>query len=94
LNRKLLSIDRIAADPKQAAQDTAVGDSMGEQGMSEPMFYGRRRRYARVQSRQLKELKLLQNENTRLKKLVTELRLDKSILQNVARLCSGRKLSS
>jgi hypothetical protein len=30
----------------------------------------------------------------RLKKLVTDLRLDKSILENVARLCSANKLSS
>jgi cell division protein FtsB len=55
---------------------------------------GRRRRQAGVQRGQLKELKQLQNENTRLKKLVTQLKLDKSILQNFARLCTARKLSS
>jgi cell division protein FtsB len=74
------SIDRLAAVPKQVEWGTAVG--------------GRGRRHARLQSRQRKELKQLQTENTRLKKLVTELRLDKSILENVARLCSANKLSS
>jgi putative transposase len=90
MNSKPFSSDDKAAGLKQAERDTAAGGIMGEQqGISEPALYGRRRRYGRFQSRQLKELKLLQNENTRLKKLVTELRLDKSILQNVARLCSN-----
>jgi putative transposase len=88
MNSKPFSRDDNAAGLKQAERDTAAGGIMGEQGISAPACYGRRRRYGRFQSRQLKELKLLQNENTRLKKLVTELRLDKSILQNVARLCS------
>ena len=36
-----------------------------------------------MQSEQVKELKQLQDENTRLKKLVAELSLDKAILQDV-----------
>jgi putative transposase len=77
------AIDRIAAGAKQT-----------EPGISERTFCGRRRRHAGLQSGQLKELKQLQNENTRLKKLVTQLKLDKSILKNFARLCSASKLSS
>jgi len=46
---------------------------------------------AGLPSRQLKELKQLQNENTRLKRRVTELKLEKSILQNLASLGSAGK---
>jgi putative transposase len=87
------SIARIAAVPMQAEPGTAAGGA-AEPAVAERTSCGRRRRYAGSQSRRLKELKHLQNENTRLKKLVTELRLDKSILENVARLCSAGKLSS
>ena len=38
---------------------------------------------AGLQSDQVRELKLLQDENARLKKLVAELSLDKAILQDV-----------
>jgi len=37
-----------------------------------------------MQSDQVRELKQLQDENARLKKLVAELSLDKAILQDVA----------
>jgi hypothetical protein len=52
------------------------------------------RRNAGLQVRQLKKLRELRTENKRLKKLVTKLRLDKSILENVVRLSSACKLSS
>lgn len=37
-----------------------------------------------MQSEQVKELRQLQDENARMKKLVAELSLDKAILQDVA----------
>jgi putative transposase len=83
------SIYRIAT-----VLSTAAGDSVGEPRISERTFCGRRRRHAGLPYRERKELKQLQNENTRLKKLVTQLKLNKSILQNVAKLCSASKLSS
>jgi putative transposase len=42
------------------------------------------KRPPRRQSDQVKELRQLQDENARLKKLVAELSLDKAILQDVA----------
>lgn len=41
------------------------------------------RQYAGMQSDQVRELKQLQDENARLKKLVAELSLDQAILQDV-----------
>jgi putative transposase len=90
MKREHFSIVPIPAVPKQAE----VGTAVREPGTPLRILDGRRRRYAGLPSRQLKALKQLQDENTRLKKLVTELRLDKSILENVARLCSAGKLNS
>jgi hypothetical protein len=53
-------------------------------GISEQTFYRRKKQYAGLQSDQVRELKQLQDENGRLKKLVAELSLDKAILQDVA----------
>ena len=53
-------------------------------GISEQTFYRWKQQYAGLQSDQVRELKQLQDENGRLKKLVAELSLDKAILQDVA----------
>ncbi len=53
-------------------------------GISEQTFYRWKKQYAGLQSEQVRELKHLQDENARLKKLVAELSLDKAILQDVA----------
>jgi putative transposase len=53
-------------------------------GISEQTFYRWKKLYAGLQSDQVRELKVLQDENARLKKLVAELSLDKAILQDVA----------
>ncbi|CAB3800486.1 hypothetical protein LMG28614_05189 [Paraburkholderia ultramafica] len=47
-------------------------------------FYQWKKQYAGLESNQLRELKQLQDENARLKKLVAELGLDKAILQDIA----------
>ena len=47
-------------------------------------FYRWKKEYSGLQSDQVRELKQLQDENARLKKLVAELSLDKAILQDVA----------
>jgi putative transposase len=61
-----------------------VADLIRQVGISEQTFYRWKKQYAGMQSDQVRELKQLQEENGRLKKLVAELSLDKAILQNVA----------
>lgn len=53
-------------------------------GISEQTFYRWKKLYVGLQADQVRELKVLQDENVRLKKLVAELSLDKAILQDVA----------
>ena len=50
-------------------------------GVSEQTYYRWRREYGGMQVEQAKRLKELEKENTRLKRLVADLHLDKSILE-------------
>ena len=76
--------EQIAFALKQAETGTPVAEVLRRMGISEQTFYRWKKQYAGLQSDQVRELKQLQDENARLKKLVAELSLDKAILQDVA----------
>lgn len=84
MKRKRFSVEQIVAVLKQAELGMAVADIIRQVGISEQTFYRWKKQYAGMQSDQVRELKQLQDENARLKKLVAELSLDKVILQDVA----------
>lgn len=84
MKRKRFSIEQIVAVPKPAELGMPVVDVIRQVGISEQTFYRWKRQYAGMQSDQVRELKQLQDENARLKKLVAELSLDKAILQDIA----------
>ena len=50
-------------------------------GISDATYYNWRKRFGAMGKSQLSELRSLEKENTRLKKIVTELELDKLILK-------------
>ena len=52
-------------------------------GIAEGTFYRWKKDYSGLESDQLRELKQLKDENVRLKKLVTDLSLDKAMLQDI-----------
>ena len=56
-----------------------------EIGVSDATYYNWRRTYRHLKVDQAKRLKDLQKENARLKKLVTDLSLDKAILKETSR---------
>ena len=84
MKRKRFSVQQIIAVLKQAQLGMAVAGIIRQVGISEQTFYRWKKQYAGMQSDQVRELKQLQEENGRLKKLVAELSLDKAILQDVA----------
>jgi len=84
MKRKRFSIEQIVAVLKQAELDMPVVDVIRQVGISEQTLYRRKKQYTGMQSEQVRELKQLQEENARLKKLVTELSSNKAILQGVA----------
>ena len=83
MKRKRFSVEQIVAVLKQAELGVAVADIIRQVGISEQTFYRWKKQYAGMQSDQVRELKQLQDENARLKKLVAELSLDKAILQDI-----------
>ena len=52
-------------------------------GISEQTFYRWKKQYVGLEVDQVRQLKQVEEENTRLKKLVAELTLDKVMLQDV-----------
>jgi putative transposase len=84
VKRKRFSVEQIVAVLKQAELGMPMADIIRQVGVSEQTFYRWKKQYAGLQADQVRELKQLQDENARLKKLVAELSLDKAILQDVA----------
>jgi putative transposase len=56
-----------------------------EAGLTEQTYYRWRKEYGGLKVDQAKRLKELEQENSKLKRLVAELSLDKQILQDIAR---------
>ena len=83
MKRKRFSVEQIVAVLKQAELGMPVADVIRHIGISEQTFYRWKKQYAGMQSDQVRELKQLQDENARLKRVVAELTLDKAILQDV-----------
>jgi putative transposase len=83
VKRKRYSVEQIVAVLKQAEMGTPVADLIRHAGITEQTFYRWKKKYAGLESDQVRELKQVLDENTRLKKLVAELSLDKSVLQDV-----------
>ncbi|MBR8834645.1 MAG: transposase [Stigonema ocellatum SAG 48.90 = DSM 106950] len=77
-------MEQIVAVLKQVELGMAVADACSKMGISEQTFYRWKKQYGSLEPDQARELKQLQEENARLKKLVADLSLDKAILQDIA----------
>ena len=60
-----------------------VGRLCRQAGITEQTFHRWKKQYVGLEIDQIRQLKQLQEENVRLKKLVAELSLDKTVLQDV-----------
>ena len=58
-------------------------DLCREYGISAPTFYSWKQKYGGMDAQQLKELKALQDENARLKRMFADLSLDHRILKDI-----------
>lgn len=83
MKKKRYSTEQIVAALKQAEMGMAVADLVRQLGISEMTYYRWKKKYGGLESDQVRELKQVLDENTRLKKLVAELSLDKAVLQDV-----------
>jgi len=76
-------VEQIVAILKQAELGMPIADIVRRVGISQQTFYRWKSMYNGLQPDQVRELKQLQDENAKLKKLVAELSLDKAVLQDV-----------
>jgi putative transposase len=83
MKRKRFSVEQIAVVLKQAEVGVPVAELIRKVGISEQTFYRWKKQYAGLEVDQVRELKQLQEENARLKRLVADLTLDKTMLQDV-----------
>jgi putative transposase len=70
---------------RHAESGTTVAEICRDVGISEQTFYVCKRKYAGLGLSELRELRQLREENTKLKRLVADLSLDRHILQEIVR---------
>ena len=76
---------QIAFILKQADDGVSVEDTCRKAGISIQTYYRWRQKYGGLMPSEMKRLRQLEEENTRLKRLVANLSLDKEMLQDVIR---------
>jgi putative transposase len=70
---------------KQADDGVSVEDTCRKAGISIQTYYRWRQKYGGLMPSEMKRLRQLEEENTRLKRLAVNLSLDKEMLQDVIR---------
>jgi putative transposase len=86
--RKNWSAEQIVASLRQIEVQMAQGKSLAlackEAEISEQSYYRWRKEYGGIAVEQAKRLKDLERENTRLRRLVADLSLEKQILKDIS----------
>ena len=85
MKRKRYTDEQIAFALRQAESGTAVAEICRKLGVSEPTFYRWKKQFAGMGTVEIRRLKQLEEENIKLKRLVADLSLDKTMLQDVLR---------
>ena len=75
--------EQIAFALRQVESGTPVAEVIRKMGITEPTFYRWKKQFAGMGVAEIRRLKQLEDENARLKKLVADLTLDKTMLQDV-----------
>lgn len=75
--------EQIAFALKQAEVGTSIEEVCRKMGISDATFYNWRKKYGGLGPSELRRLKQLEEENSKLKRLVADLSLDKAMLQDV-----------
>lgn len=82
MKKKHFSEEQIALALHQAER-TSVEDVTRHLGVSQATFYRWKAKYGGLLPSEVKRLKIIEEENKKLKQLVAELSLDKRMLQDV-----------
>ena len=89
MSRKRFTAEQIIGKLREAEVGLAQGQTVGQVcrtlGIADQTFYRWRREYGGLKIEQAKRLKALEQENARLRRAVSDLTLDKLILQEAVR---------
>jgi putative transposase len=85
MRRSRFSEEQIALALRQAEAGTPVAEICRKLEISETTFFRWKKKFGGLGVSELRELKQLRDENRKLKGLVADLSLDKSILQEALR---------
>jgi putative transposase len=88
VKKKRFSVEQITSVLQQVASGVPVGDVCRQVGISEQTFYRWKKAYGSMLPSEARELKQLRDENTKLKRLVADLSLDKVMLQDIVQKSS------
>lgn len=83
--RSRFSEEQIVYALRLADGGTPVADVCRQLGVSEATYFTWKKKYADLGVAELRKMKMLEDENARLKRIVADLTLDKQILQEVVR---------
>jgi putative transposase len=81
--KKRFTEEQIAFALRQHEAGKPVAEICRELGVTDASFYTWKKKSGGMGSSELKQLKALEDENKRLKRLVADLSLDKAMLQDV-----------
>ena len=85
MKRSKFSDEQVTYAVRQHEAGTPVQDICRQLGLAEATFYMWKKKYAHLGVAELRELRLLREENARLKRVVADLTLDKHILTDVVK---------
>lgn len=83
MKRSKFTEAQIAFVLKQVEDGVSVAEVCRKAGIAEATFYNWRKKYGGLMPSEMKRMKLLEEENSKLKRLVADLSLDKAMLQDV-----------
>ena len=83
MRKSRFSEQQIAFLLKQVDDGICVEEVCRKAGVSQQTYYRWRKKYGALMPSEVKRLKLLEEENNRLKRMVADLSLDKAMLQEV-----------
>jgi putative transposase len=83
VKKKRFTPEQVAFAMRQHESGTAVSEIVRKMAMTEPTFYRWKKQYAGMGVAEVRRLRLLEEENRKLKQLVADLSLDQKMLQDV-----------
>jgi len=83
MKRSKFTESQIVFALKQAEKGIVVDEVCRKMGISEATFYNWKKKYGGLGPDELRRLRQLEEENSRLKQIVADLTLDKQMLQDV-----------